>query len=296
MDEQRTAAPPIGWIRDAADGFANERDARDATSLAGVALDASRLAYFRAYRETWYRDRLVPGQGTEEILDTLARHGRGERWLDLGAGTTTLLWSLALDGVTSIACADLVAEALATLEAFAQSQEVPPCYADALARMGRTAAHLAAMRDRIDRYLVFDALAPWPSWLAEERFDLITAFGLLGIAPSPDGYARCLREIARHAANGARVLGAEWLRSPALIARDGHDNSYLSPAQVARAASQAGLTTLACREVPVAGDPCYRGVVCWAFALASASAGSRGADTRRKPRRRRGFRSSSGAS
>jgi SAM-dependent methyltransferase len=258
--------PLVGWIKGMEAGFSNERDALSRESFAAAGLDSGRLAYFRLYQEKYFNDRFVRGQGTEEILSNLERHGASGRWLDLGSGTTTLFWSIPLQGITSISCCDLVPEALAVLEELARSGKIPPCYQEALEMFGKPPSHLAEMSRRLDRFLVFDTLAPWPSWLAAKPFDLITAFGNFGIAPTPERYAACFGEIVRHLAPGGRAVGADWVRRPSFIAEDGHDNSYLAPALVALSGRQAGLTVLDCRQVAIAGDPQYDGVICWAMA------------------------------
>jgi SAM-dependent methyltransferase len=257
--------PLVGWIKGLESGFVNDRDALCIESFDGVALDADRLAYFRCYLEKYYNERFIYGQGTEEILSNLRRYGASGHWLDLGSGTTTLFWSIPMEGLASISCSDIVPEALAILDEFARSAAVPPCYQEVLGMYGKSPLDLALSRRLIKRFLVFDTLAPWPRWLSTEQFDLITAFGNFGIAPTPGRYAACFREIFRHLSPKGRALGADWVRWPLFIEQDGHDNSYLTPALVDFVARQAGFAVLDCRQVPIKGDPQYQGVICWAL-------------------------------
>jgi len=258
--------PLVGWIKSAGGGFDNARDACRVSDFTEIPLDPGRLAYFEAYFREYYYDRFRPSQGTEEILAVLGDCAPPGAWLDLGSATTTLFWSIPLSSaVTSISCCDVVAEALKTLAGFAASQEVPACYREVLKICGKSAGHLRDMRRKVRDYFVFDALAPWPEELFSAPFDLLTAFGLFGIAASAEGYARAFQHAARHLAAGGRAIGADWLRRPSFIAEDGHDNSYLTPALTRRAASRAGLRVLHCRQVPIAGDRYYRALICWAL-------------------------------
>lgn len=253
----------VGWIKDAAPGFDNQRDFRAIDDFSGLRLDPDRLRYFETYSRLYYYDRFIPGQGVEAILEQLRRFGTHGRWLDLGGGTTTLLWSIPLTEISSIDCCDVVVEALAVLARFSESEDIPPCYADVLSAHGKTYEHLRAMRRKLRRFLVFDGLRPWPKVLAAERFDLITAFGVLSIAPDPEAYARGLEEVAAHLAPGGRAIGADWVRKADFIERDSHDNSYLERSQVVAAASQAGLRALECCREPIVDDPHYDAVLCW---------------------------------
>lgn len=257
----------VGWIKEAGAGFVNDHDGLvlDSAGLADQRLRPDRVAYFRSYLELYFREAFIAGQGTEEILATLSRFGRGGRWLDLGAGTTTLFWSIPLSGISSVGCADIAAEALLVLDEFVRSGEVPGCYRDALSMLGRTEAQLHEVRRRFGRYYVFDALTRWPARLRDERFDLITAFGNFGMAADADRYRACFGELAGHLAAGGRAVGADWVRTRSFAERDGHDNSYLGRALVARAAEVAGLRVLACRPVPIAGDGHYESVLVWAM-------------------------------
>lgn len=258
-------AEVVGWIKDAAPEFDNQRHFRTIEDFSDVRLNPENLEYFETYRRLYYNDRFIPGQGTEAILDQLSRLGTHGRWLDLGAGTTTLLWSIPLMEIHSIDCCDLVVEALAVLARFGASEDVPPCYADVLHAHGRTPEHLHAMRRKLRRFLVFDGLSAWPEELASDRFDLITAFGVLSTAPDPEAYSTALEAAAAHLAPGGRAIGADWLRSVAFAESDEHDNSYLGRAQVLTAARRAGLRPLECSRQPIVDDPHYDAVLCWAL-------------------------------
>lgn len=259
-----------GRLDDVGQIFDNETGFRRTARPSDLPADPERLAYFRRYLADYFNDAFVPGMGAEAILAVLAEHGgpggRVGRWLDLGAGTSTLFWSLALERVDEIHAVDVIPEALIVLDGFVRAGRVPPCYRDVMAMLGRPADHLAEMRRRMAGYMVFNALGPWPRALDPERFDLVTGFGTVGILPDAASHAACIAEIARHLAPGGRIVGTDWIRSQAFIDRDGHDNRYLDRPALERAADLAGLELLHGTRLPIRGDPLYDHILIWAFA------------------------------
>ncbi|MBM4792848.1 class I SAM-dependent methyltransferase [Streptomyces sioyaensis] len=238
---------------------------RPAAPAAGgqAALDPERLAYYRGYFTEFFQGDFVLGMGTEDILDTLAESGAGGDWLDLGSGPSTLFWSLALTGIRSVRSADAAPEAVAVLREFAESKDVPRSYEQVLDRYGRDPGHLEQMRGRIGGYHVFDAMSPWPAEFAGERFDLVTEFGLFGLAPTERGYRECFQHLREHVRPGGRVIGADWIRSARLITSEGHDNTYLTEELVATAVREAGLRLRASRLCPIKGDELYDALIVW---------------------------------
>ena len=240
--------------------------------LGHLRLDPARLEYHQRYFRTNYYDELRHGQGTEQILRMVWRYGRSSRWMDLGAGTSTLFWAIPMSGVSSISCNESCPEPLAVLRSFSESDEVPVCYQQALEMFGRPPAHLAEMKRKLRHYYVFDALGPWH---LEERFDLITQFGLFGLAPSAEGYVRSLRTACGHLERGGRIMGANWICSGPAVERGAVDNSFVTTELVQEAAAACKLRVLHCERASVINDPDYDAVVMWAMELAGEAAPAR---------------------
>lgn len=257
------AGKPSGRLDDPALKPAAPGKVLDLEEIPCESLDPAKLAYFERYLDEYFNDAFIPGMGAEEILDNLAHYGRGGRHLDLGSGTSTLFWSIPLDDLIVIECCDIVPEALTILRRFVDGGHTPPCYREVLARHGKSEVELSELRNKISRYLIFDALAPWPDELQKERYDLVTAFGTLGICGNLQSYTACFRELAAHLAPGGRAIGADWIRSPAFIAEDGHDNTYLTPAALRQAAYGSNLRLLDSQEIVISGDPLYAQIVTW---------------------------------
>jgi hypothetical protein len=125
MPDTRTAAIG-GWIKDAEAGSRVGHSSLDEYPVSSM--NAEHLAYFEDYRRRYFNDRLIAGQGVEDILFCLRDHGgTPRRWIDLGAGVTTLFWSIGVQSPGEVAAADLIPEALHVLAAFKATDEVPPC-------------------------------------------------------------------------------------------------------------------------------------------------------------------------
>lgn len=235
----------------------------------GVELDQIQLSYFQQYFDSYFNNEFRYGQGTEDILAALDRFGKDGDWIDLGAGPSTLFWSIPLDGIRSVACCDVASEALKVLYRFANSDEVPRCYAQVLDMFGKSAAHLDEMKQRIHRYHVFNAMRAWPYKLVNHRYDLITELGLFSLAPSPERYLKCFEHLRPHLESSGRIVGADWVRSTAFIKEEGHDNSYLSRQLMAEGAERAGVELLSCTRSKIKDDPLYDAVFVWAMGARS---------------------------
>jgi hypothetical protein len=242
-----------------------EENGFEIRNFAELKLDPCRIAHFQHYFDRYYHETFRSHQGTEEIIDLLTRYSWGSEWIDLGSGPSTLFWSLALSGIRSITCSDIAPEALHVLHKFVQSNEIPGCYREVLARLSRPLTHLADMRQRIHHYYILDIMRPWPRFMANKQYDLITQFGTFGLASSPEAYLQCFAHLSPHLKPEGCVLGANWIRSSRLITREGGDNSYLSLDLVEHAANRFQFHLLHRNLVSIRNDDSYEAVILWAL-------------------------------
>jgi hypothetical protein len=177
-----------GWLKDADAHL--ERTYRRLQDIDPTTMNPEHLAYFEDYRTRYFNDRLIHGRGVEEILETLTRFSSTpEHWIDLGAGVTTLFWSIGVNKPKSVSACDIVPEALHILSAFKSSDELPPCYIEAMQLVGRSMKDLQATRSLPWNFHIVDCLSPWSIPGHTDGFDLITAIGCFGLASGKDGYA-----------------------------------------------------------------------------------------------------------
>ncbi|MFD1423464.1 MULTISPECIES: methyltransferase domain-containing protein [Laceyella] len=235
------------------------------TDFQSVPLNPERLAYFQDYFKNYYYGEFRFGQGTENILSVLNEWGHGGEWLDLGAGPSTLLWSIPLNGIKGIACNDISVEALKVLDDFVQNDEVPPCYQEALKLFTKTDRHVLEMKMKVQNYLVFDAMSNWPAIEHIGKYDLITEFGTFGLAQTPEKFINCFGLLKSCLKPGGRVIGANWTRSAHLIGKEGHDNSYLHLKLIDHVAHRHSYEILHLEKVDIADDPYYNSVIVFAL-------------------------------
>lgn len=253
-----------GWLKD--HDAVMDRRYRRLEEVDRARMNPDYLAYFDDYIKRYFNDRLIPGQGAEVILALLDACGdRPRHWIDLGAGVTTLFWSIAVNDPRDVSVCDLVPEALHLLSDFKNGEEVPPCYADAMALLGRSHDDFERTRRKDWTYHIFDCLASWSIPDRDRGFDLMTAIGCFGLAPNADGYGRAFSAAAANLSPGGCIVGADWIRSGMFIEEEGHDNRYLSPALTAACACEADLRMLSVTKVNIVDDPFYDSVIVWAF-------------------------------
>ena len=253
-----------GWIPDIE---LNNADARilSAKQLRQCHLNTAYLRYFEAYRSRYFYDEFIYGQGTEQILELLAEIGQKDRWLDVGCGTTTLFWSIPLAGVGAIDCCDISVEASRVLLDFVLSDEIPGCYEQTLAMCKKVPDHLRLMRERFQKFFIFDVLQDWPLHLFEHNYDLVTGIGIFGLAKTAEGYMRAIRNVAQQIRFDGYMVGADWVRSGYFIEREHFDNSYLDISVTTAAAEHAGLKLIRAINVDIKDDPLYSKLIVWAL-------------------------------
>jgi hypothetical protein len=251
-----------GLLPESVSAFVNDRDFRTVTSRSEDR-DVARFDYFQAYVRENFCDGLIPGMGTEQILDFFQRFGSG-RWLDLGCGPSTYLWSCAMDSIESIVAVDVVPEALMVLLELREGRWSPPCYGDVLQRYDRQLSHLERMYLRPLDCLAFDFSKPWPMFDHEHRFDLISAIGSFGLSSDPSLFQDCVGHAAPLLEEHGVILGANWLRTDTSLARDGYDTRFLTADFISASLRDHGISPVALEVAPIRGSERYASILVWA--------------------------------
>ncbi|MGV1832996.1 hypothetical protein ACQZ6Z_26960 [Agrobacterium vitis] len=253
-----------GWLKD--DDSHLDRTFRRLGDIPADTLNREHIAYFEDYRQRYFNDRLLPGQGVEEILQVLQQYGgTPRRWIDIGAGVTTLFWSIGVNQPETVCVCDLVPEALHVLAGFKASSDLPPCYREALAVTGVSEGDFNRTRSLPWDFHVMDCLKPWTSPNGMLGYDLITAIGCFGLASGPEDYETAFAAAAKHLAAGGRLIGVDWIRSRTFVEKEGFDNTYLSSTLIEHCAQAVELTFLENKPVMIVGDPYYDSLIVWAY-------------------------------
>jgi hypothetical protein len=205
------------------------------------------------YWDRYYGSEFVFGLGTERILAALQWVPPAETWADLGAGSESLLWSIALDAHRLIAI-DSDVQRLRILRAYARSREPRGAYRTVLALCGRDHADFTARCARASGTLAADCLTGAALPLRPGSADLITQFGLLGLTTSPGHFTRAWHACHEPLSRGGWAAGANWTATR----REGR--VHLDRQLYQAAFTRAGITPLHIDQVPVSGDPDFDSV------------------------------------
>lgn len=200
------------------------------------------------YWDQYYGGEFVFGLGTEHILAALRRVPPVGTWADLGAGSESLLWSIALDARRLIAI-DHDEQRLRILRAYARSREPRGAYQTVQSLCGRDQAGFAARCERISATLAADCLTGASLPLRSGSADLVTQFGLLGLTTRPGHFTRAWHACHEPLAPGGWAAGANWTATR----REGRVR--LSQQLYQDAFTRSGMTPLLIEQVPVNGDP-----------------------------------------
>ena len=238
-------------------------------SLSDCALNDLGINYWESYRTDYFYDRIIPNQGIEEILGALKQtSGTPERWLDLGAAVTTLVWATSVTPtkLKSIDVCDISPEALFVLKRFKEGNEIPNFYCRIMERSIECWKNFLTIRFKTWRYHVFDCFKPWPSQITFETFDLITVIGCFGLNEDKVSYGKSFEFAAERLSKNGVIFGVDWVRSKTFVNEEGHDNRYLDPELIIECASRKGLNCKHLESVKIENDPNYDFLFIWTFA------------------------------
>lgn len=210
-------------------------------------MTAQTISGARNYWSRYYGDEFITGQGTEDVLAALLDLPPVGTWLDLGAGSESLLWSIPLRAERLVAV-DVDPERLAILRDYAASRRPRGAYETVLKLSGRTSADFVDRCSRLAAQVTADCLTGRSLPFMRGHAELVTQFGLLGLASSPEHFSACCRAIHELVARGGWCAGANWQ------ATAGIDRVRLSNRLFATAFCAAGISPLLIKHVPVTGD------------------------------------------
>ncbi|MGW5383972.1 hypothetical protein [Nocardia sp. NPDC003963] len=211
------------------------------------------------YAEHHYRDRFRFGEATEDILAMLSAIPAVNRWVDVGSGSQTLLWALALTP-GAIVAVDADPLRLQLLHRTAEVATPGPVHTTAAQLCGRGPRDYTDRCRRLTACLPVDCLTGTPPahpLLPLAGFDLVTQFGLLGLCTNAPQFTATFAAVHQLAGPGAWIAGANWVAAAA------RDRVQLSAPLYRAAAHQAGITLTVLDRITSA-DPDFPAV--WIYA------------------------------
>jgi hypothetical protein len=172
------------------------------------------VADAQQYWQRYYAEQFRAGLGTEDILAALMQIPPVDTWADLGCGSESMLWAIALRARQLVAI-DIDEQRLQILRQFTAAGRPRGVHTTALRLCGRTDPDDFPLRCRSVAALIrADCLAgPLPAGphLAPGSFELVTQFGLLGLCRNAEHFTTCFSAIHRLLTPGGWTAGANWV-------------------------------------------------------------------------------------
>lgn len=220
--------------------------------MSGAKTVASADEYWRRY----YADQFRFGLGTEDILAALMQIPPVDSWADLGCGSESMLWAIALRARRLVAV-DVDLQRLEILRQFADSGRPRGMHTTALRLCGRTDPDDFGTRCRslvaVVRADCLTGPLPADPHLAPGSYTLLTQFGLLGLCRDAERFTTNFTQLHRLLAPGGWTAGANW------VARESHGRVELTERLYQDAATRAGVKLLLLKGITSA-DPDFPAV------------------------------------
>ncbi|MGH3564862.1 MAG: class I SAM-dependent methyltransferase [Pseudonocardia sp.] len=220
------------------------------------------------YWQRYYAEKFRFGEGTEDVLAALMQIPPVDTWADLGSGSESMLWGIALRARRLVAV-DADEQRLKILRQFATTGRPRGVHTVALGLCGRTDPEDFQERCQSLSALVrADCLAeslPADPHLIPGAFELITQFGLLGLCRNADHFTSSFAAIHALAAPGGWTAGANW------VTRNPRGRVALTEQLYRSAAAHAGMRLTLLNRV-TSSDPDFPAV--WTYVGRTRSASS----------------------
>lgn len=214
------------------------------------------VAGAREYWQRYYAEQFRFGLGTEDILAALMQIPPVDSWADLGCGSESMLWAIAVRARRLVAV-DADGQRLEILRQLTTAGHPRGVHTTALRLCGRTEPGDFLARCRSLAALIrVDCLAgelPAGPNLAPGAFELITQFGLLGLCRTAEHFTASFAAMHRLLAPGGWTAGANW------VARHPRGRVELTEQQYRTAAARAGVQLLLLKRIEIP-DPDFPAV------------------------------------
>ena len=212
------------------------------------------LNYYRKYYGAEYRY----GQGLDEVTDIIYRYSKQGTWLDLGGGTSSIIWLPAFNNIKKVYTVDKFEEAFYVQE-MVRKETPSGCYQHILDRYGKSCESLSCIPIE---FMQADLLENINIQLS---CDNVTQFGLLGICSSKEQYFRQLDQFVALMNPGAVFIGANWIFSKKYRLERHIDNTYIKIGLIKEWAGTRGRTLLEETMIQIQNDRNYDSVLVYAF-------------------------------
>lgn len=212
------------------------------------------LNYYRKYYGAEYRY----GQGLDEITDIIFRYSKQGTWIDLGGGTSSVIWLPAFNNIKKVYTVDKFEEAFYVQE-IVRKETPSGCYRHILDRYGKSYESLSRIPIK---FMQADLLGTVNIRL---NCDNVTQFGLLGLCSDRDQYFCQLDKFTSFMNPGAIFIGANWVFSEKYRIERCLDNTYIKVGLIKEWAETRGRILLEETMIQIQNDINYDSVLIYVF-------------------------------
>lgn len=212
------------------------------------------LNYYRKYYGAEYRY----GQGLDEITDIISRYSKQGTWIDLGGGTSSIIWLPAFNNIKKVYTVDKFEEAFYVQE-MVRKETPSGCYQHILDRYGKSYESLGCIPIEFMQADLLDNIN------IQLSCDNVTQFGLLGLCSSKEQYFCQLDQFVALMNPGAVFIGANWILSKEYRLERHLDNTYIKNGLIKDWAETRGRTLLEETMIQIQNDRNYDSVLVYAF-------------------------------
>lgn len=208
------------------------------------------------YWQRYYAEEFRFGEGTEDVLAALTQIPPVSTWADLGSGSESMLWGIALRARRLVAV-DADEQRLKILRQFTTAGRPRGVHTVALGLCGRTdPGDFQERCQSLSALVRADCLAgslPADPHLTPGSFGLVTQFGLLGLCRNANHFKSSFAAIHALAAPDGWTAGANW------VARNPRGRVELTEHLYRSAAAHAGVRLMLLNRITSA-DPDFPAV------------------------------------
>lgn len=212
------------------------------------------LNYYRRYYGAEYRY----GQGLDEITDIISHYSKQGTWIDLGGGTSSIIWLPAFNNIKKVYTVDKFEEAFYVQE-MVRKETPSGCYQHILDRYGKSYESLGRIPIEFIQADLLDNIN------IQLSCDNVTQFGLLGLCSSKEQYFCQLDKFVSLMNSGAVFIGANWILSKEYRLERHLDNTYIKNGLIKGWAETRGRTLLEETMIQIQNDRNYDSVLVYAF-------------------------------
>lgn len=207
------------------------------------------LDYFCEY----YGTDFIEGLGTEKILDCFDKYFVKAKWLDLGGGSTSLLWWLAQKYNNAIDIVDISEESFILTKIIQNTNYDKGCY-----KYVKNYFYNKNLRDCKINFLKKDLFT---TFSLKNKYKNISQIGLLGLCKDKDQFNNTLTQICNMLKNDGILISANWIFNKTYSVRKNIDNTYITEDFIKQFTIKNHLLLKYCKFIEFPNDNNYKGVL-----------------------------------